>query len=527
MPHARHWPLLGGLLLACVYLPTLAAPFDFIDDGNLVYPAPAGTTAAEYLARYADKVAANVDHLGPFRPVLWAHWELAANLFGGDPALWRLSRFLWCALAGAAFLAFARALNLPPAAAFVAGLSALANPYRNEIWTSLTLAEGVAMPYCLLALLSARRAAGRGLGRWDALGVACFVAALGCKNTFAALAPALVALRALPDGVAWKPALRAGRARAGVYLVPLALPALHFAYFKLNWKPGQYETPGPSVAQLAKMLAWLKGAAGADFLGAGVAVLFTVVMNRRQPVEATPDTTAPRPGHYRALVVAAVLLFVAGVGVYLPLPMMAARYTMPAVWGLDLLLGLLVAKALAAPRGDLRSAGLVALGVGLSFLVAANLGRQAKVAARSRLLWDALHTVEATAPPNARVEWVSGSTGAGALNAEEGIHFRWHLLHRGRGDVAVHLVDAAGAPIERVELPPAGGPADYRLAMGRGDGAAAFTRRYWLGRKRLDCHLERLGRPLPASPALGDAELLGALTPARGAGGPATAARRE
>ena len=30
------------------------------------------------------------------------------------------------------------------------------NPYRNEIWTSLTLSEGVAMPYALAGLCWAR-----------------------------------------------------------------------------------------------------------------------------------------------------------------------------------------------------------------------------------------------------------------------------------------------------------------------------------------------------------------------------------
>ena len=36
------WIPAGGLLLAALYLPTLATPFDFIDDGNLVYPAASG-----------------------------------------------------------------------------------------------------------------------------------------------------------------------------------------------------------------------------------------------------------------------------------------------------------------------------------------------------------------------------------------------------------------------------------------------------------------------------------------------------
>ena len=524
-----HWRFcaLGGLLLACVYLPTLSAPFDFIDDGNLVYPAPAGTTPAQYLTRYADKVAANVTHLGPFRPVLWAHWEVAANAFGGDAFSWRVARFFWCALAGAAFLALARGLNLPPVAAGVAALSAIANPYRNEIWTSLTLAEGVAMPYCLLALLCARAAAGRRLGMLDALGLACFLAALGCKNTYAALTPALVALRCLPDGVAWKSAIRVNAPRAAVYLAPLLLPAIHFVYFKLNWKPGQYETPGPSVAQFAKMLDWLKGAAGADFLAAGVVIMTAAVVASRNAVIVNADTMPTRLDRYRALAVCAGLLFPAGVCVYLPLPMMAARYTMPAVWGVDLMLGLLAATALRMPRSWARDAGLFALAVGFALMVAANVGRQTKVAARSQLLWDAVRHVEADAPPAATVDWVSGTTGPGALNAEEGIHFRWHLLHRDRGDIRVRLLDAAGAPIARVELPGVTGPADYRVAMGRPAEGESFSRSYWLGRKRFECGVARVRGAVPESPPMGDAALLGALTRPAAGGGAATAELRR
>src|SRR5436190_19752213 len=35
------WLVLAGALgIPCVYLPTLATPFDVVDDGNLVYPEP-------------------------------------------------------------------------------------------------------------------------------------------------------------------------------------------------------------------------------------------------------------------------------------------------------------------------------------------------------------------------------------------------------------------------------------------------------------------------------------------------------
>ena len=62
------WVLLGAVLLPCVYLPTLQTPFDFIDDGNLVYPAPP-LPVGERLHRVWQRIVANYQHLGPFRPV--------------------------------------------------------------------------------------------------------------------------------------------------------------------------------------------------------------------------------------------------------------------------------------------------------------------------------------------------------------------------------------------------------------------------------------------------------------------------
>src|SRR5262249_10516064 len=144
--------------LAAAYLPTLATPFDFVDDGNLVYPDPP-TAAAGYAHVWWSKVQANYEHLGPFRPTLWVHWELFANLFGGDPVAWRVMRLIWTGLAAGMLLWLFRTLGLHPVAALLAGALAMWNPYRNEIWTSLTLSEGVAMPYALFALVAARKAA--------------------------------------------------------------------------------------------------------------------------------------------------------------------------------------------------------------------------------------------------------------------------------------------------------------------------------------------------------------------------------
>lgn len=496
------WVVVGGLVLALGYLPTLAAPFDFIDDGNLVYPAPPGTTLAGHVGRWWDKVRANVDHLGPFRPAVWAHWELAANALGGDPLAWRAARLGWCALAAAALLWLMRELRLHPAAALIAGAAAMWNPYRNEIWTSLTLAEGVAMPYALFALVAARKAgASRRAWAWDAAAVFALLATLGCKNTFAALVPAMLALRLWPDGVALRDGLRRNWLAATAYLLPLAVPAAHFVYFKLNWHAGQYETPGPSLAQAGRMANWLKGTAGLDFLGAGVALVF-ISLWRAHRCSSPPVATGGLASTHRAALLCGTLLLGAGFVVYLPVPIAAARYTMPAVWGFDVLLALLLTALVAVPASAPKRVAWAGVGLGVVALLAANVGRQEKAAARSRMLWAALHHVEATAPPGARIAWMSGGAGGGSLGTEEGIHFAWHLLHRGRGDVRVGLFDERGQAIERVELPPLDREPTYRI-VGRADGAPGewgpgptFAASDRLGRKRFTCRLDaRRDRP--------------------------------
>ena len=58
--------LAAAVLIASLYLPTLATPFDFIDDGNLVYPSPTNSLG-ERLDLTWRKIAANYRDLGPFR----------------------------------------------------------------------------------------------------------------------------------------------------------------------------------------------------------------------------------------------------------------------------------------------------------------------------------------------------------------------------------------------------------------------------------------------------------------------------
>ena len=101
---------LGAIVISLIYLPTLGTNFDFVDDGNLVYPAPP-MPLDQRVELVWQKIVANYDHLGPFRPVLSAHWELFAEVCQGDALRWRLVRFGWCMLAAGMLLALMRRMR--------------------------------------------------------------------------------------------------------------------------------------------------------------------------------------------------------------------------------------------------------------------------------------------------------------------------------------------------------------------------------------------------------------------------------
>jgi hypothetical protein len=480
--------LVGALGVPLVYLPTLGTRFDFIDDGNLVYPAPP-MPAAQRLHLVWEKIVANYEHLGPFRPVLWVHWELCAELLQADPFRWRLARLVWMGVAVAALLALLRELRVRPAAALFVAALAFWNPYRNEIWTSLTLSEGVAMPYALAALWCAARA-GRSDRAWpwdlaSALGV---LAALGCKNVFAALVPVQMFLRVAAGGLGWREGLRRHGLRAAALALTLLLPVGHYAYYRLHWHPGQYPLTGPTLAQLGRLLSGLRGAVSLDFMAVGLAVMLVALRWGRAGVQ-------PK-GDYRVVWAAGALLAVCGVAVYLPIPALSGRYTMPAVWGVDLMLAALLSGLAAVPALAWRRAAWGGLVLGLAVVAGANVGRQEKFAARAALLWDTLEYVEQTATPEEHVAWVSSP----GLNVEEGIHFRWHLLARGHRDLMVELYDEQGRPEERCELPPAQGGATLAVTGtpapppgGAWELRQQFRRPYWAGRKEYDCYLWAAG----------------------------------
>jgi hypothetical protein len=143
----------------------------------------------------------------------------------------------------------------------------------------------------------------------------------------------------------------------------------------------------------------------------------------------------------------------------------------------------------AAPWRRLAFAALLA---GLATVAVSNVGKQEKFAGRAALLWQALAYVEANAFPHGCLGWVESA----ALHVEEGIHFRWHLGARGRGDVALCLLDQQGNRLQRVEIPQptpaptlllagtprAPLPGDWRLVK-------EFSAPYWNGARQYRCYL--------------------------------------
>lgn len=426
---ARHlWIPAAALLVACIYLPTLGFPFDFVDDGNLVYPAPQ-LSLPQRLGLYWKKVEANFHHLGPFRPVLWAHWELSADLLRGDPFSWRLVRLAWSALSAGMLLWLLRELGARPWVAVLTAALAMGSPGRSEIWLSLTLSEGVAMPYALAALVCAVRASrsGRPL-RWDLAGCLCLLMALGCKNVFVALIPAMVVLRLLGGGLTLREGLRRNLRGAAILSLPLVMPVVHYVVFRLTWHPGQYTTGGVSLAQ-ARLVLWvvIKGL-NLDFAGPGLALAAVAVF-------ATPGAAAML-GRHRVALLAGALILAAGITVYLPLDGTSFRYCMPAVWGGDILIALLLTTLAESARGLLPRVAWGALAVGLVVVLVANLGQQDATASRSALLWQVVRHIERQAPPNSCGVWESGPQ----MHEVEGLHVAWHLVYRQqRRDVTLLL----------------------------------------------------------------------------------------
>src|SRR5262249_22933420 len=82
-----------------------------------------------------------------------------------------------------------------------------------------------------------------------------------------------------------------------------------------------------------------------------------------------------------------------GAALSLPMDAVSGRYTMPAVWGLDLMTAALLGALAAVPLAWPKRLAWTALTAGLATVAVASVGRQEKFAARADLLWQALEHV--------------------------------------------------------------------------------------------------------------------------------------
>src|SRR5262249_10553273 len=262
---------------------------------------------------------------GPFRPVAWGYWEGFGYLLGPDAFSWRLLRVIWAALASGSLLWLFKELGFGPLPSLVTGAVLMWNPFGNELWLGTTMPEGIAMPFALSALACAVRATrSRRPWLWDVLGVVAMIAALGCKNTFAALIPAQFLLRICPEGRHWRAGWQAHGRRACLVALTVAFPIAHYVTFKMNPHPGQYPTTTPKLDCLVQMLKAVNGTLALDYIGVGLAMAATFV-----GIKALGDVW----NRCRGALVAGLALFACGIGIYLPIGNVAPRYAIPAAWG--------------------------------------------------------------------------------------------------------------------------------------------------------------------------------------------------
>jgi hypothetical protein len=483
------WIAIGALAIPCLYLPTLSMAFDFKDDAGLVYP-----RADAIWPRIWQKSVCEFEVSGPFRPVCWAHWEWAAELFGADAPARRLARWLWAALSAAAMLWLLFEFGVHPAAALLTATLAFWNPYRGEIWLGLGLTEAFAMPYAMISLVAALRAArAQHSLRWDILCFVCVLMALGIKNTFAALVPAVVWLRATGGGLNWREGFTQYRWAIAALTLTLALPVTHFLLIKLTGQERIYRT-GFTLMQVKDMFRSVISAGNLDWLLVGL-VLAAIACRRQEPrLVVSRDNVPPMQTNPRLSVTTGAILLLCGTGIYLPIDGVAGRYTMPAVWGVDLILATIFDGLVRAAPGLWKRAAIASVCLCLPALAIMNYGKQSKALARSNLLWQPLQFLEGHAPAHATVVW-QGTADIVPRNNElpfsESVHFGWHLQARGRSDIEIRTVSMSQARTDwpktdestwviSSQPPPAGG--DWELVR-------EFHASFWAGWRDYGCYL--------------------------------------
>jgi hypothetical protein len=489
------WLCLSSLLIASINLPTLSRPFDFEDDGALVH-SQGVASFMNFHERVWSATAAEFATKGPYRPVAWYFWIGQQELFGEDSLEWRCSRFLWTWIAATAFMWLLWEMGFGIGVAVLTTTVAMWNPYRAEVWMSLTHCEGIAMPFAMAGLVCAYRAArSEQAWRWDLAAMAWALLAVGCKNVFAVVIPAQMFLRVCHPDLSLREGVKQFGWRAALLGSVMIFPIVHFVCYRLTMHENRYDMAW-EIRQPLRLLNSFLGGIGKDFLGpALVGALALAVWARLRG--GAPAPTINERVRFRAAFGAGLILFILGWGVYSPMSGVAGRYTFPGIWGLDILCALLWAK-LWALRSAWQKLTVGLLACGLVISAVSHLGKQEKNTSRITAFWDALYCVEQEAPPGSRIGWVAvhDRMKTEELEIGEGVHFHWHLQGRGRrdlywqtyapGEPRAAAADEPAILITSSAVPPSASNASWTLLK-------ECRRPYWFGRKEVVCCIWQRG----------------------------------
>jgi len=478
-----------SLLVAAIYLPTAPTQFDFLDDGALVH-SQGVQSFADFNRSVWTTTLNEFYNKGPYRPVAWCFWIGQQECFGENPLLWRSLRFAWTVLATGTLLWLLSEFGFGVGVSVLTTVLSIWNPYRAEVWMSLTHCEGIAMPIAMAGLVCAFRASrSQHAWSWDVAAMVCAMMAVGCKNVFAVVIPAQMFLRVChPELSLWAGVKQFGW-RALLLSLVVAFPVAHFVCYRLTMNANRYDMAW-DAAQLPRLLNGFLGGMNKDFLGpALIAALVVIAFAYVRGWLPTP--TSDERIRFRAAFGAGAILFVLGFGIYVPINAVAGRYTMPGAWGLDLLCALLWVNVSRIPSFWKR-VPYVLLAGGLAVTLVSMIGKQEKYYTRIENLWDVVHAVETDVPVGARIGWV-GVADRGRtddLEFSDGVHFAWHLNARGRRDLQWQDLPA-GEPI-----PVSADAPQYLVTSAETVAPArAWTlmhhcqREYWLGRKQVNCYV--------------------------------------
>jgi hypothetical protein len=288
------------------------------------------------------------------------------------------------------------------------------------------------------------------------LGGGMLLLCLGIKNVFIALIPALVWFRLMAGQRPWR---QQWPGAVGYALLAL-LPLLHFAWLKLDPKPTHF----PTQLSLAQAIHYGRAFASAIsfYTLLPTFVVLAFALRWRSLLKHGP------------ILVGAGLLIVSGMAIYMPITEMYPRYTMPAVWGYDLVLALVLTQLTTMP---LLTRQVVWAGLLLTLALVGwrCLNRQDLLLARCQMNWLALRYLEKQLLAKQTVALVHPTQGTNHLDLSLGecFHFIGHLHHRKRLQAVLHYGPEAGE-------------ANWVLAGQRYDPGSGYQlEREFVGRRRL------------------------------------------